>query len=354
MYELRLDWIEVNIGHHLRSLIARMTAKTFMGNPTCRDPEWLKIAVDFSLNLASYNFTVKIFPNWMHGLVARFIPARHRMSRQYDIAERVVRELTHQHDLAKRARLKGEEVEEEDTLLNWMLDHGSQSEIEPFQMGVRQCALIFASIHTVAATMSNMLYDLCTNREWLEVLREEVEEISKELGPPIQNTNNNAHAWCTRLDKLDSFIVESQRHHPLSLLIPQRLAHQEIKFKDGMTIPAGSQLAFASYEYSMDPLVNGNPQEFDPMRSYRKRMAGLDQWDLHKASMAHPGNLAFGYGNQGCPGRRFAVSEMKIIMACLLYEFEFKFPEGRTRPKSHHLNQFCFTNQSVTLMMKKL
>ncbi|KAJ5288212.1 hypothetical protein N7478_003898 [Penicillium angulare] len=121
-----------------------------------------------------------------------------------------------------------------------------------------------------------------------------------------------------------------------------------------MAIPAGSQLAFASYEYSMDPLVNANPQEFDPMRSYRKRMAGPDQWDLHKAGMAHRENLAFGYGSQACPGRRFAVAERKVIMACLLFEFELKFTEGRMRPKTQHLNQFCFTDQSMTLMMKQL
>ncbi|KAJ5288211.1 cytochrome P450 [Penicillium angulare] len=53
------DSIDVNIEYHLRMLVARMTAKMFMGNPTCRNLEWLKVAVDFSLNLASYNLTLK-------------------------------------------------------------------------------------------------------------------------------------------------------------------------------------------------------------------------------------------------------------------------------------------------------
>lgn len=41
-------------------------------------------------------------------------------------------------------------------------------------------------------------------------------------------------------------------------------------------------------------------------------------------------------------------------MVRLLFEFEFKFPEGKTRPKTQHVNENCFTDQSMTLMMKKI
>ncbi|KAJ5657926.1 cytochrome P450 [Penicillium longicatenatum] len=354
------DWTEIPIEHHLRMLVARMTAKVFMGNPTCRDPEWLKISVDFSVDLFTTAFTIKMFPPWMYGLVARLIPARYRTFRQLKAGRRIVGVLTQQHNVVKEKRQMGEEVEEEDTLLNWMLDHGTPSEVEVHEMGARQCVLTLASIHTTASSVSNMIYDLCAYPKWIEVLREEVMEISNELGPPGQVPNVSAKEWCTRLDKLDSFFVESQRHNPVLLPIahisvnPQRLAYQDIKLKDGTIVPAGSRLAFANYEHSMDPDVHSNPADFDPMRNYRKRMSAPDQLDLHKAGMTHPNNLAFGYGNQACAGRQFAVAEIKLIMARLLYEFDFKFPEGKSRPKTQHVNENCFTDQSMTLMMKKL
>ncbi|KAJ5645025.1 cytochrome P450 [Penicillium longicatenatum] len=355
MYETKNpDWTEVPIERHLRMLVARMTAKVFMGNPTCRDPEWLKISIDFAVDLFITASTIKMFPSWMYGLVARFIPARYRTFRQLKIGRRIVGDLTQKHKIAKEKRQRGEEAEEEDTLLNWMLDHGTPDEVDVHEMGARQCILTLASIHTTASNMSNMLYDLSTYPEWFVILREEVLEIAKELGPPGQIPNISAKEWCTRLDKLDSFFVESQRHNPVLLLNPQRLAYEDIKLEDGTVVPSGSQIAFANYEHSMDPDVYPNPLDFDPMRSYRKRMSAPSQLDLHKAGMTHPKNLAFGYGNQACAGRQVAVAEIKFTMARLLHEFEFKFPPGRIRPKTQHFNETCITDQSMTLMMRKI
>lgn len=41
-------------------------------------------------------------------------------------------------------------------------------------------------------------------------------------------------------------------------------------------------------------------------------------------------------------------------MARLFYEFEFKFPEAKTRSKAQHVNENCFTDHNMTLMMKKI
>lgn len=103
----------------------------------------------------------------------------------------------------------------------------------------------------------------------------------------------------------------------------------------------------------MDPENVENPRAFDPMRCYRLRFSDPSQRDLHRVGMTHPNNLAFGYGNQACPGRFFAVAEIKLIMARLLYEFEFKFPEGKSRPKSQYVNENVFTDQTARIMMRK-
>ncbi|RAH55104.1 cytochrome P450 [Aspergillus piperis CBS 112811] len=352
------EWTLVSIEHHLRMLVARMTAKVFMGAPTCRDPDWLRISIDFSVDLFTTAFTIKMFPPWLYGIVARLVPARYRTFRQLKTGRQIVGELTQRHRLAQEKRLRGEAVDEEDTLLNWMLDHGTPSEVAVDEMGARQCVLTLASIHTTASNVSNMLYDLCTYPEWFAELRAEVLAIAEDLGgPPGQeNPPISAKEWCTRLDKLDSFFVESQRHSPVLLLNPQRLAYEDITLRDGTLIPKGSRLAFANYEHSMDPAVYSDPQAFDPMRSYRKRMAHPDQRDRHKAGMTHPDNLAFGYGNQACAGRQFAVAEIKLIMARLLYDFEFDFSadqRARGRPQTLHVNENCFTDQGAKLLMRK-
>ncbi|KAB8264189.1 hypothetical protein BDV32DRAFT_118232 [Aspergillus pseudonomiae] len=45
-------------------------------------------------------------------------------------------------------------------------------------------------------------------------------------------------------------------------------------------------------------------------------------------------NLAFGHGKFACPGRFYAVNEMKMILACMLICFEIIFPEGQGRAQS--------------------
>lgn len=200
----------------LRGLVARMTAAVFLGKPACRDPEWLKLSIEFSVDLFTAAFTMKMFPPWMYPIVAYLTPARYRVMRQLKTGRRIVADLTQRHNEAKMKRSRGEEVEEEDTLLNWMLDHGTPSEIAVPEMGARQCTLTLASIHTTAQNVCNMLYDLCAHPEWFPVMREEVDRLAEQFGTPGA-PGVSSRDWCIRLERLDSLMVESQRHNPVLL-----------------------------------------------------------------------------------------------------------------------------------------
>jgi len=59
-------------------------------------------------------------------------------------------------------------------------------------------------------TLTNVLYDLAARPECIEVLREEIERISAE-----EPDGKLRKKTMPRLRKLDSFIKESQRIHPL-------------------------------------------------------------------------------------------------------------------------------------------
>ena len=72
----------------------------------------------------------------------------------------------------------------------------------------------FAAIHTTSVTLTNVLFDIAARREYVEPLREEMEEVIR------------AHGWTKegmgKMRKLDSFMKESSRlsgvatgEHPL-------------------------------------------------------------------------------------------------------------------------------------------
>lgn len=164
-----------------------------------------------------------MFPPWLYPIAIHLIPYRWRSRRQLHQAQKIVGELMRKHDEALKSGTK-----EEDILLHWQLDHASPSERELPEMAARQCILTLASIHTTAMNVGNMIYDLCANPEWFAPMTEEVDNVFRSLTTPGNKwgeataANITSKEWCSGLQKLDSFFVESQRLNPVILrtLIP--------------------------------------------------------------------------------------------------------------------------------------
>lgn len=185
-----------------------MSARIFMGHPACRKDEWLRVSINFTYDMFMAAFTLRMFPPWMHIFVAPFVPARWRIRRQMKTAKRFVGEITRQHNEAKRRGEKGQ-----DTLLSWMIDHGTEKEASIPEMAARQCVLTLASIHTTSLSVSNILFDLCMHPQWFPVLRQEIEEVIQAHGK-IGEGKLGHKQWLAKLEKMDSFIVEDQRINP--------------------------------------------------------------------------------------------------------------------------------------------
>ncbi|POS72957.1 hypothetical protein DHEL01_v208647 [Diaporthe helianthi] len=341
-------WTEVDIQQTMRMLVARMSARIFMGHPACREDEWLRVSINFTYDMFTAAFTLRMFPPWTHILVAHFVPARWRIRQQMKTAKRFVADITRQHNEAKKRGEKGQ-----DTLLTWMIDHGTDKEASIPEMAARQCVLTLASIHTTSLSVSNVLFDLCVYPQWFPVLRQEIDDVIRAHGK-IGEGKLSHKQWLSKLEKMDSFIVEDQRINPPILLNPQRIALVPITLKDGTKIPAGARIAWAGHHHANDPATTANPQEFDPLRSYRKRHSNNGaNMNKYTAGQTDSNSLSFGYGGQSCPGRYFAVAEIKMILMRLLLEFEFKYPEGASRPKVMFADENVFMDPNAKLLMKK-
>jgi cytochrome P450 len=63
--------------------------------------------------------------------------------------------------------------------------------------------------------------------------------------------------------------------------------------------------------------------------------------------------MAFGYGRHACPGRFFASNEIKAIMGYLLLNYDMKFAEGQTRPKSLLFETQNLPDHEATVLFRK-
>jgi cytochrome P450 len=98
-------------------------------------------------------------------------------------------------------------------LISWTLRHYKANEQPNAEdIGEEQLLTSFAAIHTTSMTTSQAIYDLASHPQYIPELRAEIIEVSaEEPDGKLRKTS------MPKLRKLDSFIKESQRMHPLGM-----------------------------------------------------------------------------------------------------------------------------------------
>ncbi|PYH91567.1 cytochrome P450 [Aspergillus ellipticus CBS 707.79] len=341
------EWVTVKPYHTILDFVARVSARIFLGKPLCRNPEWLEVSTQFTENVFVSLVFLRLFPMWTHKILNWFMPSSYRGSAYVRKAKKLlVPEIIRRRDNAA----KGIEEPEENThnLLSWMMEIATPQERDPASLAHLEVVLSLASIHTSQMNAVHVLYDLLAHPEYLEPIREEIRDVIKEVGP-----------WMTwekpafsKLRKLDSFMRESQRFNPPTLLSMHRVLLQKVTLSDGTALPKGAHISMAVNAIQNDPEVTPDPEVFDGFRYYKLRQREGES-HLHQFSTTQPRILNFGHGPNSCPGRFFASLEIKIILVRLLMDFEFRLKGGTERPENLRAHEFIFPNPDAEILMRR-
>lgn len=108
-----------------------------------------------------------------------------------------------------------------------------------------------------------------------------------------------------------------------------------------------------------DPTIFPEPHTFDGHRYRRMRSEHKDAESSMIMGMSTIDSLGFGLGNQACPGRFFAVNNMKLIMAKLLTQFELTLEESGveytgSRPQMEYNDFSVVAPKNYSLKLRKL
>lgn len=135
-------------------------------------------------------------------------------------------------------------------------------------------------------------------------------------------------------------------------MLPQRKAREAVTLSNGIHVPKGTHFAFALGPVTRDPSRFPDPEKFDGLRYYKRRVAENLSSTSSKYLATTPSeeHLIFGHGQQACPGRFFAINEVKLIMVFFLVNYEMRQPE---RQRSHRLH-FPFEEYFVLNPLLKL
>ncbi|KAF2462882.1 cytochrome P450 [Lindgomyces ingoldianus] len=217
-----------------------------------------------------------------------------------------------------------------------MDDRNRKEERKPKDLAHLEVVISLASIHTSQMNAVHILSDLAEYPEYFGPLREEIE------------TDKNSYY---KLEKLDSFMRESQRRNPPTLLSYHRIMQKDFVLQDGTLLPKDAHITVAVDEIQNDSCVTPDPMRFDPFRYYRLRQEDGHN-HLHQFATTEPNILNFGHRKYACPERFFAALEIKTILVRLIMDYDWKLPDGQGRPENLKAHEFIFPNQEGVLQMK--
>ncbi|XP_054840678.1 cytochrome P450 7B1 isoform X2 [Eublepharis macularius] len=203
--------------------------------------------------------------------------------------------------------------------------------LSDYDKAAHHFAFMWASVgNTIPATFWAVYY-LLRHPEALAVVRDEIDHLLQSTGQE-RRPGCNIRLTREQLDSLvylESAINESLRMCSVSMNI--RIAQEDFIFKlegnQEVSLRKGDWVAIYPPVLHMDPEVYEDPKEYKVDRyveNGKKRTTFQKQGKKLKYFL-----MPFGSGSSKCPGRFFAVNEMKLFVILLLVYFDVEIREEK-------------------------
>ncbi|KAG9286062.1 hypothetical protein G9A89_022739 [Geosiphon pyriformis] len=198
---------------------------------------------------------------------------------------------------------------------------GEKENIDYNLMAVMIYAIIFLSILATASKLTYAIIDYATETDYQKELQEEQEKIAQEYGPDKCITIPQLE----RMVKLESFIKESMRYNEDILgLSKVNLSSSPITLSNGYQIPPKRTVWCDLLSVKESEEYHGSdPTKFDPRRYLNKNSS---------TTLVSRTYLPFGLGRHACPGRFFAMTNIKLLLSMIIRNYKVSFVGG-AKPK---------------------
>ncbi|KAI6150268.1 cytochrome P450, partial [Pisolithus tinctorius] len=259
------EWKSISVVRVTLQIASRASNRIFVGLPLCRDPDWLDLNINIPHAIVEETRILRFFPSFMlplnRGKVFTNLSGR----------------------TSRGVALLGPGTNWSDKpndFLQWCLDTKQDTSLTSLTRRMILINLVF----------SQALLNLAANPRHAQTLRDEVEIVVSK------------HGWTREA------LSKMRKWGPL------RQAMSDISLSDGAFIPRGTLLAFPAYAIHHDGAMYENPDVFEPFR-FVDMQHGESEGSGHQMVTLSPGLLTFGLGKHACPGRFFAATVLKTMLA---------------------------------------
>jgi cytochrome P450 len=332
------EWTSYHALPTVMHIVARTSNRLFVGLPLCRNPEYRKLNETFAIEVIQSARTINRFPTILKPLVGRLLTS---------VPERIRRASAFIQPILEE-RLKMEEEfgpdwpDKPNDLITWLLEAGEGEQRSVRNIAIRTLSINFAAIHTTTMAFTNILYDLAAHPQYAEPMRQEVLEVIASDGWTKVSQG--------KMRRVDSFVKESQRINVSALNIVRRIM-KDFTFSNGVQVPAGSIVVTAAEAAHFDEANYTNPDVFDGFRFSNLRDED-GEGTKHQTVALTPDFVIFGTGRHACPGRFFAVNELKTMLAHVLLNYDVKLADEK-RPENIWQQAQSSPNPSAKVLFRK-
>ncbi|QLG62733.1 cytochrome P450 [Halorarum salinum] len=161
---------------------------------------------------------------------------------------------------------------------------------------------LFAGHETSSLALTYVVYALTQHPEVAEGLREEVDGALDGSTPTV--------GVLPDLTYTERVIRETLRLYPPAYVMFRRTT-EDVAF-GGYRVPAGTELTLPAFRLHTDPRFWDDPEAFDPSR-----------WEGSREDVPEYAYFPFGGGPRHCIGMRFAMLELKLLLATVVQRARF-------------------------------
>lgn len=196
-----------------------------------------------------------------------------------------------------------------DALLH--LTEGDEAELNTNDIEHFLSDLFTAGTDTSSSTVEWAMTELLSNPKTMKKAQTEMDHVIGQNGI-VQESDISEFPY------LQAVVKETFRLHPPAPLLVPRKAESDVEIL-GFMVPKDTQVLVNVWAIGRDPSVWENPTQFEPERFLGKEtdVKGRD-YEL----------TPFGGGRRICPGLPLAVKTVNLMLASLLYSFDWKLPNG--------------------------
>ncbi|RDX48972.1 cytochrome P450 [Lentinus brumalis] len=318
-------WVSLNPSKASEDIIVRAINRGFVGFPTCRNKEYLDLVAQYSHGIVTAWASALIFPILLALplSIGRFFNAAPNAARKCTQLLKPI--LTERRELLQR-KLEGDDtVQVPIDVLQMVVEEGVARDYSDERIMIRIMSTNLGALHTTSMSLTNALFDLAAHPEYAQPLRDEIAPIVAAEGWTKQALH--------RMWKVDSFLKESHRYNGMGVLSMLREAMTDVVLIDGTVIPKGTIVGVPTFAIHHDKEKYPDSHTFDPFRFARLRAQDGNE-TKHQLSTTALDWVGFGHGRQSCPGRFFAASELRAVLAYIVMNYDLKLEGGGPRPKN--------------------